>query len=159
MSTNRSEPLPLASARGPRVLAVTVLGSAIVLLETTVINVSLPAIGRDLDADLAELQWVVSGYVSSVLPGVVVFGLGLASVVAPVTATVLAAAPERHAGIASGVSNAVARTRRCWRLRRCRSSRASRAPTTRIRRYLRRASKPPCSRWPRSQLREAFSRS
>ena len=62
MSTNRSEPLPLASARGRWVLAVTVLGSAIVLLETTVINVSLPAIGRDLDADLAELQWVVSGY-------------------------------------------------------------------------------------------------
>ena len=62
MSTNGSELLPLASARGRWVLTVTVLGSAIVLLETTVINVALPAIGRDLDADLAELQWVVSGY-------------------------------------------------------------------------------------------------
>ena len=48
-------------------------------------------------------------YVSSVLPAVVVFGLGLTLVVAPVTATVLAAADERHAGIASGINNAVSR--------------------------------------------------
>src|SRR3954451_24594377 len=49
-------------------------------------------------------------YVATVLPAVVVFGAGLVFVVAPVTATVLAAAPERHAGVASGVNNAVART-------------------------------------------------
>jgi EmrB/QacA subfamily drug resistance transporter len=48
-------------------------------------------------------------YVSTVLPAVVVFGLGLTLVVAPVTATVLAAAEERHAGIASGINNAVSR--------------------------------------------------
>lgn len=48
-------------------------------------------------------------YLTTVLPGVAVFGLGLATLVAPLTATVLAAAPERHAGIASGVNNAVAR--------------------------------------------------
>jgi MFS family permease len=51
-----------------------------------------------------------STYLGSVLPAVVVFGLGLATTVAPVTATVLAAADERHAGVASGVNNAVART-------------------------------------------------
>ncbi len=48
-------------------------------------------------------------YVSSVLPGVIVFGLGLTLVVAPVTATVLAAADSRHSGIASGINNAVSR--------------------------------------------------
>ncbi|MGB2710322.1 MAG: MFS transporter, partial [Conexibacter sp.] len=48
-------------------------------------------------------------YVSSVLPAVIVFGLGLTLVVAPVTATVLAAADSRHSGIASGVNNAVSR--------------------------------------------------
>ena len=37
------------------------------------------------------------------------FGLGLTLVAAPVTATVLAGADERHAGVASGVNNAVAR--------------------------------------------------
>lgn len=48
-------------------------------------------------------------YLASVLPAVVVFGLGLTLVVSPVTATVLAAADARNAGIASGVNNAVAR--------------------------------------------------
>ena len=48
-------------------------------------------------------------YVRDVLPGVVVFGLGLALMVAPLTATVLGAAPDEHAGVASGVNNAVAR--------------------------------------------------
>jgi EmrB/QacA subfamily drug resistance transporter len=48
-------------------------------------------------------------YVSTVLPAVIVFGVGLTLVVSPVTATVLAAADERHSGIASGVNNAVSR--------------------------------------------------
>lgn len=51
-----------------------------------------------------------STYVADVLPGVLVFGVGLVCLVAPVTATVLAAADERRAGLASGINNAVART-------------------------------------------------
>jgi Major Facilitator Superfamily len=50
-----------------------------------------------------------TSYVLGILPGVVVFGLGLCLLVAPLTATVLAAAPDRYAGAASGVNNAVAR--------------------------------------------------
>jgi hypothetical protein len=50
-----------------------------------------------------------TSYWRDVLPGLTVFGVGLALMVAPLTATVLAAAPLRHAGIASGVNNAVAR--------------------------------------------------
>jgi EmrB/QacA subfamily drug resistance transporter len=49
-------------------------------------------------------------YVTTVLPGVLVFGLGLAITVAPLTSTVLAAAPVEHAGMASAVNNDVART-------------------------------------------------
>jgi len=48
-------------------------------------------------------------YVTGVLPAVVVFGLGLAATVAPVTSTALNAADERHAGVASGINNAVSR--------------------------------------------------
>jgi EmrB/QacA subfamily drug resistance transporter len=46
---------------------------------------------------------------TGVMPGMTVFALGLAILVAPLTATVLAAAPNRYAGVASGVNNAVAR--------------------------------------------------
>jgi len=51
-----------------------------------------------------------STYVSDVLPGVVLFGLGLSLTVAPLTATALGAVDDEHAGVASGVNNAVART-------------------------------------------------
>ena len=50
-----------------------------------------------------------SSYWTGVLPGVTIFGLGLTLLVAPLTATVLGAAPDRYAGVASGVNNAVAR--------------------------------------------------
>jgi EmrB/QacA subfamily drug resistance transporter len=50
-----------------------------------------------------------SPYVTAVLPGIVLFGLGLSVTVAPLTTTALAAAPDRLAGVASGVNNAVAR--------------------------------------------------
>jgi EmrB/QacA subfamily drug resistance transporter len=48
-------------------------------------------------------------YVIEVLPGSLLQGLGMATTVAPLTATVLGAAPDALAGVASGVNNAVAR--------------------------------------------------
>ena len=48
-------------------------------------------------------------YYTEVLPGLLVFSLGLSMTVAPLTAAVLAGVEERQAGIASGVNNAVAR--------------------------------------------------
>lgn len=51
-----------------------------------------------------------SSYLVDVLPAVVVFALGLSVTVAPLTATVLAAAPEHEVGVASAVNNDVART-------------------------------------------------
>jgi len=49
------------------------------------------------------------GYPTELLPGVLVFGLGLAATVAPLTSTVLGALPQQIAGVASGVNNAIAR--------------------------------------------------
>jgi EmrB/QacA subfamily drug resistance transporter len=48
-------------------------------------------------------------YLTDVLPAVVIFGLGLAATVAPLTATVLDSVEERRVGIASGVNNGVSR--------------------------------------------------
>jgi hypothetical protein len=48
-------------------------------------------------------------YVVDLLPAMLVFGLGLAINVAPLTATAMAAAPADHAGVASAVNNDVAR--------------------------------------------------
>lgn len=45
-----------------RVLAVSVLGSAMAFLDATVVNVALPSIADDLAADVRGLQWVLDGY-------------------------------------------------------------------------------------------------
>jgi EmrB/QacA subfamily drug resistance transporter len=50
-----------------------------------------------------------ANYLTGVLPAVIVFGLGLCVLVAPLTATALGSLDDMHAGIASGVNNAVAR--------------------------------------------------
>jgi EmrB/QacA subfamily drug resistance transporter len=50
-----------------------------------------------------------AGYVTGVLPGIAVFGLGMAVTVAPLTATVLAAVPDDNVGAASGANNAISR--------------------------------------------------
>ncbi len=50
---------------GRWVLLATVLGSSLAFIDSTVVNIALPAIGRDLDADAAGLQWTVNGYALS----------------------------------------------------------------------------------------------
>jgi len=50
-----------------------------------------------------------SSYWWNILPGIVLFGLGLATTVAPLTTTVLASVKEEDSGIASAVNNAVSR--------------------------------------------------
>src|SRR4051794_35446131 len=63
----------LASPQGKWILLTTVLGSSMALLDSTVVNVALPAIGRDLDADLAALQWTVNAYMLT-LAGLILLG-------------------------------------------------------------------------------------
>jgi EmrB/QacA subfamily drug resistance transporter len=82
----------LASRRGPRLqLTVGPLLIAAAMLMMAMIDSS-------------------DGYVTGVLPSMIVFGLGLACTVAPITATAMASAESRHSGLASGVNNAVSRT-------------------------------------------------
>ena len=51
----------MPSAR--RTLFAASLGFFVVILDTTIVNLALPAIGDDLGGDLGDLQWVVDGYV------------------------------------------------------------------------------------------------
>src|ERR1044072_557305 len=63
----------LSTAAGRWVVLTTVLGSAMALLDSTVVNVALPRIGLDLGADLAVLQWTVNAYMLT-LAGLILLG-------------------------------------------------------------------------------------
>jgi EmrB/QacA subfamily drug resistance transporter len=63
----------LASAQGRLTLGAAALGSGIAFLDGTVVNVALPAIGEDLDAGLAGLQWTVNAYALT-LAGLLLIG-------------------------------------------------------------------------------------
>ena len=56
------EEVAFGTARGRWVIAASVLGSGIASLDATVVNISLPAIGRSFHAGLGTLQWVLTGY-------------------------------------------------------------------------------------------------
>ena len=58
---------------------------------------------------LARIDNHHHAYLTDVLPGVLLFALGMTTLVAPLTATVMAAAPQDQVGIASGVNNAISR--------------------------------------------------
>jgi EmrB/QacA subfamily drug resistance transporter len=68
--------VPLASRTGRWVLACSVLGSGMALLDGTIVNVALPRLGRDLGASLAVLQWTVNAYLLT-LAGLILLGGGL----------------------------------------------------------------------------------
>lgn len=52
----------LKTPRGRWIVAATVLGSSLAMLDATVVNVALPDIGRDLGSGVSGLQWTVSAY-------------------------------------------------------------------------------------------------
>ena len=61
------------SPAGRWVLLVTVLGSGLVVLDATVVNVALPAIGQDFGVSLTGLQWIVNAYTLT-LAGLLLLG-------------------------------------------------------------------------------------
>ena len=68
-------PVELRFSTGPGrwVLAATVLGSAITAIDSTVVGIALPAIGRDFSLPVSSLQWVVTAYLVS-LSGLLLVG-------------------------------------------------------------------------------------
>src|SRR5690348_2775056 len=56
------ELLAYRSAQGRWVVAAMILGSSVAGIDSTVVAVALPAIGRNLHAGFAGLQWIVTSY-------------------------------------------------------------------------------------------------
>jgi EmrB/QacA subfamily drug resistance transporter len=71
--------LRYGSGAGRWVLAATVLGSGIAALDSTVVGIALPSIGRDFHASVASIQWVVDGYTLP-LAGLLLLGGALGDV-------------------------------------------------------------------------------
>src|SRR5437868_14453161 len=61
-----AEPVGLRTPAGAALIAATVLASMVGFLDAYMVNVAVPAIGRDLDASVTELQWVLTGYLITV---------------------------------------------------------------------------------------------
>ncbi|MEP6697897.1 MAG: DHA2 family efflux MFS transporter permease subunit, partial [Pseudonocardiales bacterium] len=57
-----AEILQYGSPRGRWVIAATVLGSGMAALDSTVVGIALPTLGRDFGVDFVALQWMVNGY-------------------------------------------------------------------------------------------------
>jgi len=52
----------MGTARGRGVLATTILGSGMVFLDATIVNVATRHIGTDFHASFGALQWVLNAY-------------------------------------------------------------------------------------------------
>jgi EmrB/QacA subfamily drug resistance transporter len=53
---------PCAPAAAPWILAATILASSMAFIDGTVVNVALPALQRELNASLVDVQWVIEAY-------------------------------------------------------------------------------------------------
>ena len=60
--SKQAEGIAYGTGPGRWVLAIAVLGSGIVFLDGTVVNVALPRIGEDFGAETSSLQWILNGY-------------------------------------------------------------------------------------------------
>jgi EmrB/QacA subfamily drug resistance transporter len=57
-----------------RISAVVIVGSIMSILDTTIVNVALATLGRDLHASISQIQWVVTGYMLSLAAVIPVTG-------------------------------------------------------------------------------------
>src|SRR6185369_17014560 len=62
LETDKNELIAWGTPHARWVLLGTVLGTGIAFLDMTVVNVALPTIGKELNATVAGLQWIVNGY-------------------------------------------------------------------------------------------------
>lgn len=73
MTAGPAAQLRLSSGTGRWVMLATVLGSSVAMLDSTVVNIALPAIAEDLGAEMSGLQWTVNAYALT-LAGLILLG-------------------------------------------------------------------------------------
>jgi EmrB/QacA subfamily drug resistance transporter len=96
----------LASRYGPRwFLAVGPAIMAVGVLMLTRVPAGSPAWMLRLDVPATLLP--PGSYVLDILPGLLIFGIGIMVMVAPLTAALMASIPVRNAGVASAINNAI----------------------------------------------------
>ncbi len=59
---SRRDESPCRAQAGPWILAATILGSSLAFIDSTVVNVALPALQASLHATIVDVQWVVESY-------------------------------------------------------------------------------------------------
>ncbi|MGH2429247.1 MAG: MFS transporter [Candidatus Limnocylindria bacterium] len=71
----------------------------------------IPAASEPWAADLSEAGSLIppTGVLIDVLPGLVIFGVGIALLVAPLTTALMSSVPVRRAGLGSAINNAISR--------------------------------------------------
>ncbi|GAA3616898.1 MFS transporter [Microlunatus ginsengisoli] len=75
LGPGRVGPVRMGTARGRWVLAATIGGSSMAMLDSTVVNVALARIGEDLDADFTTLQWITNAYTLTLASFILVGGV------------------------------------------------------------------------------------
>jgi EmrB/QacA subfamily drug resistance transporter len=98
----------LASRHGPRLFMA--LGPALMCIGVLLYARVPSTTGRWLFSFADASSWAPpTGYLVDILPGSLLFGLGLAVMVAPLTTALMTSVPVRNAGVASAVNNAISR--------------------------------------------------
>lgn len=70
----RAGEVALKSPAGRVVIATTVAGSAVAMLTATVVNVALPTLANDLDANSGQQQWIINSYLLTIASLILIGG-------------------------------------------------------------------------------------
>src|SRR6478609_6443721 len=104
---SKSSAAPHKKASEPWILAATILGSSMAFIDGTVVNVALPALQKNLNATVVDVQWVVEAY-ALFLAALMLVGGSLGDIYGRkriyLTGTVLFAAASAWCGFAPDVS-------------------------------------------------------
>lgn len=97
---------PCRAGSAPWILAATILGSSMAFIDSTVVNVALPALQSSLHATVIDVQWVVESY-SLVLSALILVGGSLGDLVGRRLIFILGTALFAAASLACGISGSV----------------------------------------------------